>query len=95
MQSKILKLLELINEHHHNHFWHSEKAIWIKSGVLALTGSAIWELAAPDLIHTGIKLASLPLGVIVVRVTFLIIDKFMPLKSKSNDSSTEKNQHKD
>lgn len=88
MQSKIFKLLHIINEHHHN--WHSEKSIWLKSSLLALTGSTIWEIASSDLIHAGIRIATFPLGAIALRITFLFLDKYLPLKQKENNDNNKK-----
>ncbi len=95
MQSKILKLLHIINDHHHH--LHDGKSLWIKSILISVVGNSLWEIIYPDLIHMLMRFLSLIGGAFILRFTFLLLDKFMPLKSKSNhnDSSTEKNQHKD
>jgi hypothetical protein len=94
IQSKLLKILHIINDHHHH--LHDGRSLWIKSILISIVGNSLWEIIYPDLIHMLMRFISLIGGAFILRLTFLLLDKFMPLKSKSNESSpSEKNQHKD
>lgn len=64
---------------------HSEKFLWIKSFTLSFIGNSFWEIAYPDSIHLIIKVFSVVVTAVVLRIVLILLDKYLPLKNKDND----------
>lgn len=64
---------------------HSEKFLWIKSFTLSFIGNSFWEIAYPDSIHLIIKVFSVAVTAVVLRIVLILLDKYLPLKNKDND----------
>lgn len=64
---------------------HSEKFLWIKSFTLSFIGNSFWEIAYPDSIHLIIKVFSVAVTAVILRIVLILLDKYLPLKNKDND----------
>lgn len=64
---------------------HSEKFLWIKSFTLSFIGNSFWEIAYPDSIHLIIKVFSVAVTAVVLRIVLILLDKYLPLKNQNND----------
>lgn len=64
---------------------HSEKFLWFKSFTLSFIGNSFWEIAYPDSIHLIIKVFSVAVTAVVLRIVLILLDKYLPLKNQNND----------